>query len=214
MSVPAARTLDSLKDSILNYLKLKDDSTADALAGDAIRSGLVQLSAYPIKSMRATASISLTTTSHTFSLPADFNMPYSLFLLDSDSKRDGRIVFRREEEFDFLIERNEGIPGVPEMYTVRQGERIIELNRTPTVAVVAAHSTALLRYYKRVDTLNTGTSTFSVEPEVGEFLIWFGRMQLAPVYDAKMYPLAMQEMNRSLRVLISRNTQHDEMDWT
>jgi hypothetical protein len=212
MSVPAARTFESLKDSILNYLKLKDDTTADSLAGDVIRSGLISLSAYPIKSMRATTTINLSTTSHTFTLPADFNMPYSFFLLDSNGKRDGRIVYRREEEFDFIQERIEGIAGVPEMYTIRQGERLVELSRTPSS--VAVHSTALLRYYKRVDVLSTGTSTFSVEPEVGEYLIWYGRMQLAPIYDAKMYPLAMQEMNRSLRVLIKRNTEHDEMDWT
>lgn len=213
MAVPSARTFEDLKDSITRYLKLKDDAEADTLAGLAIRSALVRLSAYPLKSMLAEAELTLTTAFHTVTLPTDFNMSMSLFLLDTSNRRAGRIYFKREEDFDYIVPDDEAVSGDPELYTVRGEKSVLELDRTPTAAFVAANPKVRLRYFKRLDQLVTGTSTFVIAPEVEEFIVWHGRSQLAPLFDAKMYPLAAQEANRALMDLKRRNTIQDEQDW-
>ena len=60
--VPAASDFEKIKDRILSYLKLVDDVEADAQAADAIRSALVRLTVYPLKSFLATADITLSAT--------------------------------------------------------------------------------------------------------------------------------------------------------
>jgi hypothetical protein len=213
MAVPSPRTFEQLKDSILRYLKLTDDTEADALAADAIRGGLVRLAAYPLKSMLSTAVLTMTTSTHELTLPTDFSMSFSLHLLDTNSLRDGRVVYKREEDFDYIVESDEGVSGSPEIFTVRGGGTTLEFDRTPTTEVVSAHPTVRLRYFKRVDQLVSSTDTFSLAPEIEEFLIWFGRSQLAPLYDAKMFGLAQQESNRALADAIKRDSIRDEQDW-
>ena len=44
-------------------------------------------------------------------------------------------------------------------------------------------------------------------------MIWHGRKELAAIYDADKYPLAMQESGRALRDLVRRDTIRDEQDW-
>ena len=213
MPVPSAQNFGALKDSVLRYLKLKDDTEADTLAGLAIRSALLRLHAYPIKSMLSTADLTVTTGSHEVTLPSDYNMAFSLHRLDSNDRRDGRIIQRREEDFDAVNEDSEAVPGVPSTYTVRGGGTTLEFDRTPTAAEYALHPKVRLRYFKRLDTLVTATATFSISPEIEEFIVWHARKELAPIYDAKMYPLAMQEASRALMDLIRRDTIRDEQDW-
>jgi hypothetical protein len=213
MAVPAPYTFENLKDSILRYLKLKDDTEADTLASDAIRSGLVRLAAYPLKTFLATSDITTVAGQNTVSVPADFNVGLSVHLLDTSDHRDGRVFQRREEDFDQLLSEEQAVSGVPEVYTFRGGSTVLEFDRSFTTAQQAVNPKVRLRYFKRVDNLVTSTATFSISPEVEEFLIWHGRKQLASIYDAKMYPLAMQEANRALLDLIRRDTVRYEMDW-
>jgi len=214
MAVPTARTFETLKDNILRYLKLKDDTEADTLAGEAIRAGLIRLAGYPLKGLRATADITLTTGANTVALPADFSMALSLHELDTDSNRDGRIVYKGEEDFDFLVPDNDAISGVPQIYTVRENDGdVIEFDRTPTSEHITVIPKVRLRYYRRIDILNTSTSTFSIPPEFEEFLIWFGRKELSGIYNTEKFPLAQQEEGRALAALIRRDTVRDEQDW-
>ncbi len=213
MAVPSPQTFEAIKDNILRFLKLKDDTEADTLAGLGIRSGLVRLAAYPLKSMTETTELTLTTGSHKLTLPTDFNMAMSLHFLDTSDKRAGRIIYRREEDFDAILDNEEGVSAVPSIYCIRGNSGQLEFDRTPTTELISAKPKVRLRYFKRVDNLVTSTSTFNITPEVEEFLTWFGRQQLAPIYDAKMFPLAQSEAARALRDLIRRDTVIDEGDW-
>ena len=100
MAVPAAQTFEEIKDAILRYFKRQDDTNADALADRAIRNGLVKLAAFPLKTFLATSDITLTADTNVVSVPSDFNVPFSLHLLDTSDNRDGRIIMKREEDFD------------------------------------------------------------------------------------------------------------------
>lgn len=209
--VPDAQTYEAIKDSILAYLKLIDDTRADTLAALAVRSGLVRLAAYPLKGNLATDDISLSTSFHTFSVPADFNMAFSLHFLDTSDNRDGRIVYKREENFDQIVHRDEGVVGVPTLYTVRGGETVAEMDKTP--GSITVHPKVRLRYFRRYNNLTTSTDSFSFAPEFEEFLIWHGRKELAAIYDSAKYPLAQAEADRSRLDLVRRDTIRDEQDW-
>ena len=95
MAVPGAQTFEAIKDSILRYLKLKDDTEADTLAALAIRSALVRLAAYPLKGNLATSDVTITSAFVTATLPADFNMAFSMHFLDTNNQKEGRIVYRQ-----------------------------------------------------------------------------------------------------------------------
>ncbi len=213
MAVPAAQTWANLKLAILRYNKLKNDTTADSNAELALRSGLSRLAAYPMKSSLATAALTLTADQNTVSVPADFNLPFSLHVIDSNDKRDGRFIYKGEEDFDFHHSNEEGVSGDPTLYTFRGGDTTLEFDRAPDATYITTRPKVRLRYYRRYDTLNTQTSTLAVPPEWEEFLIWNGRREIAAVYDSAKFPLADQEANRSLRELIRRETIRDEMDW-
>jgi hypothetical protein len=214
MAVPAPETWANLKLAILRYNKLKNDTTADANAEIALRSGLARLAAYPMKSALATAELTLTAGQNTVSVPSDFNLPFSVHALDANSKRAARYVYRGEEDFDFVYSNQEGVAGTPTFYTLRGGNTVLEFDRSPEASYVTVHPKVRLRYYKRIDTLNTSTSTLSIPPEWEEFLIWNGRREIAAIYDSAKFPLADQEANRTLRELIRRETIRDEMDWS
>lgn len=214
MSVPAPETWANLKLAILRYNKLKNDPTADANAEAALRSGLSRLAAYPMKSALATVELTLSSGENTVSVPGDFNLPFSLHVIDTNSKRAGRWVFRGEEEFDQMYHNQQGIAGVPTFYTFRGGETVLEFDRSPEAAYVVTNPFVRLRYYKRIDTLDTSTASLAVPPEWEEFLIWNGRREIAAIYDSAKFPLADQEANRSLRELIRRETIRDTMDWS
>ncbi len=214
MAVPAPQTWANLKLAILRYNKLKNDGTADENAELALRSGLSRLAAYPMKSALATVSLTLTSGENTVSVPGDFNLPFSLHVLDTDNKRSGRIVYQGEEDFDYWHSNEEGIAGVPTFYTYRGGDSVLEFNRAPEADFVVTNPFVRLRYYKRLDTLTTDTSTLVIPPEWEEFLIWNGRREIAAIYDSAKFPLADQESNRSLRELIRRETIRDTMDWS
>lgn len=218
MSVPSALTLEQIKDAILRYLKLEDDTTADTDAANALRSGLVRLSAFPLKSLRATSDITVTTAFATFTLPTDYNMPLSLIRIgtvSADPLR-GRIIYKSEEDFDWLRPQTVVNSGTPQLYTVRAvgaGATVGEFDFSPDAGWYAISSQVRLRYYRRLDTITTSSSTFSVTPEISEWLIWNGRKELASIWNTDKYPLAQQEANRSMADLTRRNTVEDEQDW-
>jgi len=218
MSVPSALTLEQIKDSILRYLKLEDDTTADADAASALRAGLVRLSAYPFKSLRETALITVTTDAATFTLPSDYNMAFSLTRVSTASGDPlrGRIIYKSEEDFDWLRPQTIADSGTPQLYTVRAtgaGPTVGEFDFKPTTEWFSVSSQVRLRYYRRLDTIVTSSSTFSIPPEFTEWLIWNGRKEVASIWNTEKYPLAQQEANRSLADLTRRNTVEDEQDW-
>ena len=210
MAVPSAQTFEVIKDNILRYLKLKDDAEADTLAGLAIRSALVRLAAYPLKGNLATGDVTITTAFVTATLPTDFNMAFSMHFLNTSNENDGRIVYRREEDFDALLPKGSTV-GTPRQYCVRGGESVFEFDRKPSSVTI--HPKVRLRYFKRYDQYATDSSTLTIAPEFEEFMIWHGRKELASIYDAEKYPLAMQEAGRALRDLVRRDTIRDEQDW-
>jgi hypothetical protein len=177
---PNAPTLSNLRKSVLDIVQGGSDPELLDLADRAIKQAIDRLNLRTWQWSIETQSITLDTTNDEYTVNADFKMPYKAELLDSNSKRAGMLNYLTPRQFlDWINDTTNG--STPYYYTVisPHADGKIRLDLVPDSAYTTKFPTLRLNYYSRVVYPAGVNDAIDVPSEVGAFLVWYGREEVA-----------------------------------
>ena len=215
-ATPLAKNFAGLKRYVVNYDQGTNDPHLLNVAGEAINAGIHQMNTRIWKWSMTRQAITTVASDPDYSLNADYHKPRTLFRVNTDGNREGRLSWLDPKSFyDEHTWSNTG--GTPGVYTVDRPlqTRLLLLNYAPTSDWVASYPTLHFYYLPRITLLSSDSDTMDtikVPPEVWLLLGWYARWDFAMSRDQSVSKI--DRADRMWRDLFKRLETDDNDEYT
>lgn len=215
---PLAANLAGLKKNVASYVQGASLTSVLGDAGVAINAAIDRLNTRNWNWLLKNQTITFVAATATYQVDARFRRPRKLTKLTTAGKRDGDLSYMLPKDFMDAVFDNSA-DGSPKYYTVRNAsdDRLLELDLAPSSGFVAINPTATLAYYARLlHFADDGATLGDLEApsEVSQFLVWYGRWELAAARGtASQAEAAERSWMRLWRDLVADDV-NEQTDWT
>ena len=214
---PLQANFGGLKGAVAAYVQSRNLPVALTDAAAALNGGIDKLNTRPWNWLNRESTLTLAADTRTITIPADFKKPRGLARRDTNSKTVGFYSFQIPKEFQ-NANYSDTSSGQPSVYTVRNAadDRLLTFNVPPTSAFATSWPTARMTYYARMlhfaddgDTIGA----LGAPPEVRNFLLWYGRWEIATIRGAASQVRESERAWKSEWVSLIRDDTNEQTDF-
>lgn len=181
--VPSNFAFSTLKGRIARYVNLPDSPEALREAGEAANGAISYLNGWPWQWSLRTQLVTLSADVATYGLDRQFRSATSALLLNSSDKPQQALVWQEPKILDW-IEPDRTSSTDPRYYTVRNAhdDGLVTLIPPPSSGFVARFPKLQINFHSRLLTLVDDSESLDAPHEVQEFVVWYGRAEMAAIH--------------------------------
>ena len=213
---PSVANFGGLKSAVASYVQGQNLPSVLSDSGVAINAAIDKINTRRWHWLNRVVDLNTVASTRTITLPADFKMPYALFVLDTSDNEQGRLAYLIPKMFhdsDFAT-----TDGSPEAYTVRSAsdDRALTFSCPPTAAWVATYPQVRLHYYARMLHFSDDGDTLDdldVVPELRNFIVWHARSEMASIRGSQSQLAYADNRWKSEWVSLVADDNDEQSDW-
>jgi len=180
-----------MKDEVARYVQSPDDAEARRIAGDGLNEAIRELDARRWSWMETSHDITLSASTATYAVPANYKDTIWVEFLDSGGSRRGWLDY--QDPITFLSDRKDDTSdGTPEICSVVNSydSAVLTLDVPVSSSFASTYPTLRHYYWARVQIMVADSDTVNVPTEVESFILWKAKAYMAAVYDTSKYQIA------------------------
>lgn len=203
---PGSASLADIWRYALNYVLAPNDPELQQMVLDAANAAIDKINSRNWEQLVKMQEIALVEDTDEYDLATDFRMPRNCNLLNTESKREGRLSYKQLKTLlhEQPCATQSGDPGE---YSIDFSTRKLKLSYAPGSSYVAKYPELALYYYPRIAHLVDPDDQINGLPsEFTSWLKWYCRVEAAMIRAPQRAGLAQRECDERWGMLVADNS--------